>query len=108
MSQSCMPPTLNEILSMSAPHAMRPPALNAAASEPTTARKWSSWMKVSAKLLYNIHVVDVADDDGVEQVYEPQQPIKGRADGLARAQVWGMTGAGVLPTNLILLWFLLS
>ena len=106
MSQSCMPPTLNEILSMRAPHATRPPAFMAA-SEPTTARKWSSWMKVHEREAFE-HVVDIADGDGVEQVHESQQPIKGRADGLARTQVWGMTGAGVLLTNLILLWFLLS
>ena len=55
-----------------------------------------------------VHAVDVADGDGVEQAHQPQQPIKGRAEGLARAQIWGMTGAGVLPTNLILLWYLLS
>ena len=52
-----------------------------------------------------VHAVDVADGDGVEQA---QQPIKRRAKGLAQAQIWGMTGAGVLPTNLILLWYLLS
>ena len=55
-----------------------------------------------------VQAVDVADGDGVEQAYQPQQPIKGRAEGLALTQIWGMTGAGVLPTNLILLWYLLS
>ena len=55
-----------------------------------------------------IQVDDLGDGNGVEQVHEPQQPIKGRVDGLARAQVWGVTGAGVLPTNLILLGSLLK
>ena len=55
-----------------------------------------------------VHAVDVADGDGVEQAHQPQQPIKRRAKGLAQAQIWGMTGAGVLPTDLILLWYLNS
>ena len=94
---------------MGALYARRPPAWNTAASEPTTARKWSSWMKVSEKLLYMpSHAIDVADGDGVEQAHQPQQPIKRRAKGLAQAQIWGMTGAGVLPTDLILLWYLHS